>query len=537
MNLRNNRLLGLLASIVMTVCIANGVYATQEFTVSGELIPEGIYIHEGTGPLPTLDSKNLDFSDARVVVVRETLNPAGETETVELASSRFQDGRVTLEGEIDKPIEAKIIVSRVEDEHLALEVMIYPGTTVSFALVENVAQLDLLGESRKVRDPSKQFTVSGDLSSIEGNLEGAIVRIRASEYDSTGERIALDFGRVLVEDGKFIVEADVVEPRVVNISIIGPLGHVQTHAVIEPNAQIQLTSQTSWIKGVFATSNESNRHARLVDSWQQTEEYLSTRGDYLNAYQEFQSQKEPSSADSTPLHRELVKVLNRMRYNYLHDIALNSEDPMNALLALELGAYWGKEEALPIYDRLAKSLDDDIVLRRVTHKRNNHASHLATIGFDKALDIGKQVPQFTLSDLNGEKYKLGDFLDKNELVLVDFWASWCGGCLASFPALKDLYDSYHEQGFEIISISIDDHHDAWAERSEEQELPWVDLGELKGFEGKIAKSYGVTFIPKKYLIDSQGKVIQKDLSMDQLESFLESKYGDSQTKGNSTSQP
>ena len=102
MKIRNNGLFGLLASIVMTVCIANCVYATQQFTVTGELISEGIYIHEGTGPLPTLDSKNLDFSDARVVVVREILNPAGDTETVELASSRFQDGKVTLEGEIDK---------------------------------------------------------------------------------------------------------------------------------------------------------------------------------------------------------------------------------------------------------------------------------------------------------------------------------------------------------------------------------------------------------------------------------------------------
>ena len=333
------------------------------------------------------------------------------------------------------------------------------------------------------------------------------------------------------------VEPEVAEPRVVNILIVGPLGHSQTHAIIEPQAHIQLTSQTSWIKGVFAISNESNRHARLVDSWQQTEEYLSTREKYLDAYQKFQNQQEPSSADSTPQHRELVKILNRMRYDFLHQIASNSKDPMDALLALELGAYRGKEEGLPIYDRLAKSLDEDLVLRRITHDRNNHAAHLATIGIDKGLGIGKQVPQFELADLNDEKHKLGDFLDENELVLVDFWASWCGGCLATFPALKDLYNSYRGKGFEIVSISIDDHHDAWAERSEEQELPWVNLGELMGFEGKIAKSYGVTFIPKKYLIDSEGNVIQKDLSMDQLELFLENKFGINQTKGDSPSQP
>ena len=234
----------------------------------------------------------------------------------------------------------------------------------------------------------------------------------------------------------------------------------------------------------------------------------------------------PLADIETPLHRDLVRKLNRIRYESLRRIARNAKDPIDVLLAMELKAYWGKAEALPIYDSLAESLDSDLVLRRVTHARNNHAIHLATIGTDESLAIGEEVPKFTLPDLNGDKQLLANLHDKNEVVLVDFWASWCGGCLATFPALKDLYTAYATQGFEIVSISIDEDFEAWEECSEEQELPWVNLGELKGFEGEIARSYGVTFIPKNYLIDSDGQVIHKDLSTDQIKTFLVRKFGD-----------
>lgn len=336
----------------------------------------------------------------------------------------------------------------------------------------------------------------------------------------------MNLGKVMLEDGQFTVEGEVREPRIVNILIIGYLGHAQTQAIIEPNAELTLESQGSWIKSVFVTSSSDSRHARLIDDWQQSEEYLSTRKNYLEAYQQFQNNPESVSDDEIPLHRELVRKLNRVRYDFLQQIARNQADPIDALLAMELNAFWGREEAQSIYDRLSKSLDKDLVERRVTHARNNHASHLASIGIDKSLGVGKYVPMFTLPDLDGEDTNLNDLLENNELVLVDFWASWCGGCIATFPELKDLHTSFADSGFEIVSISIDDNYEPWSERSEEQELPWVNLGELKGFDGEIATSYGVTFIPKSYLIDSNGQIIDKDMSTEKLKEFLVGKFGE-----------
>ncbi|MXW07623.1 MAG: TlpA family protein disulfide reductase, partial [Gammaproteobacteria bacterium] len=120
---------------------------------------------------------------------------------------------------------------------------------------------------------------------------------------------------------------------------------------------------------------------------------------------------------------------------------------MDALLALELSAYWGKEEALPIYDRLTNSLDKDLVMRRVTHDRNFHARNLASRGIDRSLVVGKSVPDFTLPNLSGETISLSDLQQKNDVVLVEFWASWCGPCIEAIPALKDLYSTYRKHGF------------------------------------------------------------------------------------------
>ncbi|MXZ54549.1 MAG: AhpC/TSA family protein [Gammaproteobacteria bacterium] len=527
MEIHAKNCLGILALITAVLFLVAETYATQQFTITGELIPKGIVIRDATVIIPEHDTKRLNFDTAKVVISYEFTNARDETETVELTSGQFHKGFVTLSGEIEKTIDAKVVVDAGGKDPLTLDIVISPDVSISFVVIENIAQMKLLGVSRSVKNHSNKFTISGDLSSIDGDLEGAIVLIQSSEYDYTGERKKLNFGSVMLDEGKFSIEAEVQEPRIVNILIIGNLGHTQTKAVIEPNAEITLESQGSWIKGVFATSSNASRHARLIDVWQQSEAYLSTRKDYLEAYQQFQNHPESVNDDQTPLHRELVRKLNRVRYDFLQQVARNADDPINALLAMELNAFWGKEEAQSIYDRLSKSLDKDLVARRVTHARNDHASYLATIGIDKGLGIGKHVSKFTLPNLDGEDTNLEDLLEKSEYLLVDFWASWCGGCLATFPALKDLYTSYAEHGFEIVSISIDDIYELWADRSEEQELPWVNLGELKGFDGEIATSYGVTFIPKNYLIDSNGQIVDKDISTDKLEEFLVGKFSES----------
>lgn len=167
-------------------------------------------------------------------------------------------------------------------------------------------------------------------------------------------------------------------------------------------------------------------------------------------------------------------------------------------------------------DEVLPGIGSDIPLKpyRREHYRN-----------DKQLVRGQKASDFTLEDLQGNEVSLSDTLMENDAVLVDFWKISCGPCIASFPKLKELRARYKQRGFEIVSISMDPIKEDWTSGSEEHELPWINLGELESWDGKVATEYGVRFIPKSYLIDKDGCLLQKDLPTDLLEEVLVSRYG------------
>ena len=149
---------------------------------------------------------------------------------------------------------------------------------------------------------------------------------------------------------------------------------------------------------------------------------------------------------------------------------------------------------------------------------------------DKKLIPGQRVPDFTLVNLDGEEMSLSEILEDNDTVLIDFWASWCGPCVASFPKLKALRAAYGQDGFEIVAISIDRTQEDWSTGSDQHKIPWINLGELESWDGEVATMYGVHFIPKSYLIDSESCILQKDLPIDLLEEVIVSQFGDFNTQ-------
>ena len=110
-------------------------------------------------------------------------------------------------------------------------------------------------------------------------------------------------------------------------------------------------------------------------------------------------------------------------------------------------------------------------------------------------------------------------------MLIDFWASWCGPCIADFPELKKLYAAYEDEDFEIVGVSIDSKKEDWIEGLEEHKLPWTNLGELKDWQGPVTTSYGVMGIPMGYLVDSQGCIYKKHVRPAALKEFLVNRYG------------
>lgn len=124
--------------------------------------------------------------------------------------------------------------------------------------------------------------------------------------------------------------------------------------------------------------------------------------------------------------------------------------------------------------------------------------------------VGKHFKDVVAVDKDGHKVKLSDVLAKNKLVLLDFWASWCGPCRGEFPHLAKVYKEFHPHGFEIYAVSLDDDNDEWLkalrEEGEGGGIPWINLVD-HGIDSKSATSYGILGLPSNFLINSDGTIV------------------------------
>jgi len=138
--------------------------------------------------------------------------------------------------------------------------------------------------------------------------------------------------------------------------------------------------------------------------------------------------------------------------------------------------------------------------------------------YAKSFSIGGTAPDFTQKTPEGTDLKLSDL--RGKVVLVDFWASWCGPCRRENPNVVKMYNEYKEKGFEILGVSLDNNKDRWLQAIKQDGLTWLHVSDLKYWQNEVAQMYGVRSIPHTILLDQEGKIIARNLRGAALEEKL-----------------
>lgn len=142
---------------------------------------------------------------------------------------------------------------------------------------------------------------------------------------------------------------------------------------------------------------------------------------------------------------------------------------------------------------------------------------LTTIGFAQP-KIGSIAPDIVLNDQQGNPVTLYSL--RGKVVLIDFWASWCGPCRKSNRFLLPIYRTWKKKGFEIYGISLDQDPAAWQKAIKEDQISWLQFNEKGGWDTPTANAWKIEYLPTAFLLDRNGKIISIDPGPEELRRYL-----------------
>lgn len=331
---------------------------------------------------------------------------------------------------------------------------------------------------------------------IKVQLEGAKGKVLLERHDS-GNPIPVSSADIV--DGVAVLKGAVEYPQELYLSIIGQ----PTRAVIfVENTKMVIRGKADSLNMLKVTGSVThNEYRKLKDQINEVQK------EYLSVYKNAQSAI--AAGDSVKGQELLQKVNDLYESTNVIQEDFVKNNPSSYLDPVILSSFQSSKEADEL-DALVSGLDPKVqeVPSMVDLKKR--------IEILKSVAIGKIAPDFTQNDPEGNPVKFSDIYSKNEVTLLDFWASWCQPCRAENPNVVAVYNDYNDKGFGVFGVSLDKDKDSWLKAIDTDKLHWTQVSDLAYWGNAVAQIYGIDAIPSNLLVDKTGKIIAKNKREDEL---------------------
>lgn len=328
--------------------------------------------------------------------------------------------------------------------------------------------------------------------SVKGKIEGSDDVMFFLQKREAGKIVTID--SALSEKGTFKMKGGKIEyPQLIQLVAKGK--NIRTSFYLE-NSPITITGKLDSLFAARISGSKTNdEYQGFVDSNKPlSDRYSKIYSDYQEANQsgdqervaELEQDANSIQNDMTTLQKDFIRSNPG---SYVTPSILNS-------LSYELEA--GEIE------NYINAMDSNVASIPVMQSLKERVAVM------KKVSVGQKAPDFTMTDANGNPVTLSSKFGP-KLLLVDFWAAWCGPCRQENPNVVKVYNEFNKKGFDVFGVSLDQTKEDWTKAIADDKLTWTHVSDLQYWNNAAAKLYAVNSIPANFLLDETGTIIGRNL--------------------------
>lgn len=269
--------------------------------------------------------------------------------------------------------------------------------------------------------------------------------------------------------------------------------------VLKGGENIELSGDANNVEQTYTVKGSDD--SELLKDLRQYEKNL---GDSLNKVYATFREENPYRKDSAgaALQKHYSETMSAFSKKFI-------DKHLNSIVSLSATKFLNQQTSMELLVKLETTLSKQ-------YPENKYVQDFKALMSDlQKLPPGSEAPEINLSSPEGEKIALSSL--RGKVVLIDFWASWCGPCRRENPNIVRLFQKYKDRGFMIYGVSLDENVDSWKAAIQKDGITWPQVSELKKWESKVVKDYSIEAIPYSVLIDQNGKIIAKGLKSEELD--------------------